>query len=200
MALFEATIKGSYTTGGTADMVYAFETDEEVGEGILEEFLDELVIYLLDALLAAVVEVLMDNIVFASVELRECTDVVNDTWINRGEATLDQAGQSTGDALPEQIAAYVYFPRLGGGRGGSKFVPGFGEAQNTDGNLGGGALAGMVAFAAAFIAGWTGGTTGITATPVIYSATEGLSIPLSGTAVVKTFFSNQVRRRRDIGV
>lgn len=198
--LCEATLKGYYSTGGTADMVWAFETDEDITTGILEDFLNDLAEWIVDYLFAVVIDVMMDNISFASVELRQITDVVTGSKAFLGEQALTLVGTSTGDALPEQIAGYVYLPRVGGGRGGAKFLPGFGEAQNTDGNVGGGVLAGIAAFAVVQISNWFATQTGIFVQPLVYSETEGQTFAYSGSAEVKTIYSNQVRRRRDIGV
>lgn len=191
---------GSYSTGGTAQEIYDFETSEDITDIIIDQFLLDLSVWFVNFLWGVLLNEISENFTWQNLEVYQSVDVTNGTFVSLGSIALSEAGGGAGDMMTEQTAAYVYASRQGGGRGASKFVPGIPESENTDGSLDSGMIAGMVDYATEWLSGWVGTTTGIFVMPICYSKVEGLTFPLTGSAAVSTIYSNQNRRRRDIGM
>jgi hypothetical protein len=198
--LLKVVLKGDYNTGGHSENVFYFESDEDILSNILDQFLDDLAEYFTDFLIATIVDLVWDNFTYNAIELYQSEDIVEGTWIKLGETSISVPGTEALQGLPEQLATYLYFPVQGGTRGGSLFLPGWTETSNIDGSLTSGLLTDLAAYAVIFLADYTGTLTGIQISPRLYSPTLGLFLEYAGAVAIKTIFSNQNRRRRDIGV
>ena len=153
----------------------------------------------LDNMYANIVGNMTNNIAGNSVTVYKW-DAVGGDWDEVGSQAWIFTPTQVLEYLPKAVAAQINMGTVDPDVQGKKYIPGYTEAESSDGLWGAGALVNLLAFAIDWYTGFVGGTSGADWQPGVWSVINSLFRAAVDSATIPAIPAYQRRRKRNVGI